>query len=529
MQRTLSRLSRAAPLRWAWYAAALAFFLIVVLIPPTYVLGYVAAGWDAVSEVLSDPSVSEQVRFAILLSYKVATATTLIDLTFGLPLAWALVRRRFGGQRLVSTLIDIPMSVPTSARGLSVAIYWIALAGLTDAFWGLTALQVAITLPYMVRSIASALEEVDYTYEVAARTLGAVPLTASRTVTLPLARAGIVTGSVLAFAQALSETGGATVLLSVIGATEKNASVLIGYWKSLMKEDPTLLPKLLPAAAFLSLIMMSSSLALLYLFKELGLRLKLPEGRVFRALEARLSDRPFPSLRDAISGTFALLALIVPSFYIVAEATLGKVPADFWASVFRSFLVAAAVTVVDLMFAVPLAVLITRKVPYSLARILDTLVDVPLLVPTAALGFSLGLFWTSVIPGAPGLLLVALAHVSFTFSLVARNLIASLHSLDPGLEGAARTLGADGSLTFTKVVLPIIKPSVAAGAVLAFSRSLNETGATLAVYPEAITAPVYIVSLVKAGRLDLAGLATLMLAGVSFGVIYALRKIAKVR
>ena len=84
-------------------------------------------------------------------------------------------------------------------------------------------------------------------------------------------------------------------------------------------------------------------------------------------------------------------------------------------------------------------------------------------------------------------------------------------------------------MTFRRVVLPVIKPSVAAGAVLAFARSLNETGATLAVYPEAITAPVYIVGLVKAGRMDLAGLATLLLGGVSFAVIYALRKAARVR
>jgi len=529
MNSALLRLSRSAPLRWAWYAAALAFFALVVLLPPTYVFGYVVSGWSAIGDIMSRPEIASQVRYAVALSYKVSTLTTLVDLAFGLPLAWALVKRPFPGKRVVNTLLDIPMSVPTSARGLSVALYWMTLAHLADPLLGLTALQVAITFPYMVRSISSALEEVDYTYEVAARTLGAVPLTATRTVTIPLARAGIVAGSVLSFAQALSETGGATVLLLTLGLEQKNASVLIGYWKSLMKQEPSLAPTLLPAAAFLSFLMMASSLLILYAFKEVGMRLNLPEGRVMRSLEARLSCPPFPDLRDLVSGSFALAAFIFPSFFVAASATLVGVPLDFWLSVARSFLVAAGVTALDLAFAFPLAILVTRKLPRSASRLLDSLVDVPLLVPTAALGFSLGLFWTALMPGAPGLLLVGLAHVSFTFSLVARNLIAALHSMDPGLEAAARTLGADGAVIFRRVVLPVIKPSVAAGAVLAFARSLNETGATLAVYPEAITAPVYIVGLVKAGRMDLAGLATLLLGGVSFGVIYALRKAARVR
>ena len=501
----------------------------MVILPPTYVLGYVAWGWESVARVLSDPSVSSQVADAVSLSYQVAALTTALDALFGVPLAWALTRRRVPGQRAVSTLIDLPMTVPTSARGLSVALYWMTLAGLTDPLLGLTALQVAITLPYMVRSVSSALEGVDVTYEVAARTLGAVPLTAARTVTLPLARGGVVAGSVLCFAQALSETGGATVFLSVIGAVRRPASVLIGGWKSQMVQDPSLAPLLLPAAAALSLLMMASSLAVLYAFKEVGIRLRLPEGRVLRELEARLSSRPFPDLRDLAAGSFALAALIAPSFYVSVSTAPAPPPGGFAEALAASFAIAAAVTAVDLAAGLPLAVFIARRAPPLLSRALDSLVDVPLLVPTAALGFSLGLFWTSIMPDAPGALLVALAHVSFTYPLVVRNLVAALQSLDPGLEGAARTLGADGLTTFREIVLPLIKPSMMAGAVLAFARSLNETGATLAVCPEAITAPVFIVSLVKAGAVDAAAAATISLALVSFAAVYGLKRAAGVR
>ncbi len=525
-RRPARSLASSGPARILWYGASLAFFFAFVLVPPAYVLAYVVTGWDSVWRTLGDPEIGGVVADAVSLSFQVATVVTAADLAFGIPLAWGLTRREFRGKRIVNTLIDIPMAVPTSARGLSVALFWLAAADLTDPLLGLSALQVAITLPYMVRSVSSALEEVDLSYEVAARTLGAVPLTAARTVTLPLVRSGVVAGSVLCFAQALSETGGATVFLSVIGATRKSASVLIGHWKSQMAADPSLTPTLLPAAAFLSLAMMGSSLALLYALKELGLRLRLPEGRVFRGLEGRLSSSPFPELRDLVSGAFALATLVIPSFYVAATAAGGAYPPGFWESVASSFLVASAATALDLAMGLPMAILVARVAPGPLARVLDTLVDVPLLIPTAALGFSLGLFWTRIAPWAPGVVLVWLAHVSFTYSLVVRNAVAALQSLDPGLEGAARTLGADGLTTFREVVFPLIKPSLAAGAVLAFMRSLNETGATLAVYPGAITAPVFIVSLVKAGRMELAGLATLMLAGVSFAVVYLLRRAA---
>ena len=64
-------------------------------------------------------------------------------------------------------------------------------------------LHIVFSYPYMVRSLAAILEQIDQTYETAGQTLGASKLTAARTITLPLFRAGLVTGIILCFARSL--------------------------------------------------------------------------------------------------------------------------------------------------------------------------------------------------------------------------------------------------------------------------------------------------------------------------------------
>jgi thiamine transport system permease protein len=75
------------------------------------------------------------------------------------------------------------------------------------------------------------------------------------------------------------------------------------------------------------------------------------------------------------------------------------------------------------------------------------------------------------------------------------------------------------------VIYPQIKSSIFAGAIFAFTRSIDETGATLAVAPSAITAPVIIVDFVKKGLLADAGVATLTLIVISYVMLLSIRKV----
>ncbi|MCK4266469.1 MAG: ABC transporter permease subunit, partial [Thermoplasmata archaeon] len=80
---------------------------------------------------------------------------------------------------------------------------------------------------------------------------------------------------------------------------------------------------------------------------------------------------------------------------------------------------------------------------------------------------------------------------------------------------------------FKKVMYPSIKFSILAGAIMAFTRSLGETGATLSVVQDANTVPVYIVGLVRDGSYYPAALACMALIAISFLTMMIMKYIAK--
>jgi thiamine transport system permease protein len=163
---------------------------------------------------------------------------------------------------------------------------------------------------------------------------------------------------------------------------------------------------------------------------------------------------------------------------------------------------------------------------------LDVLVNVPLIVPTVALGISLAMFWNPTGKTSPeiGFILVVLAHLAFTFPLMVRNVTGAVEETDPAFEETARTLGAKPIQAFRRVLYPMISSSILAGAIMAFTRSLGETGATLAVYKGAITAPIYIVNLiVKDHNYYSAAVACIVLIAISFVFMLALRRITRKR
>jgi thiamine transport system permease protein len=121
------------------------------------------------------------------------------------------------------------------------------------------------------------------------------------------------------------------------------------------------------------------------------------------------------------------------------------------------------------------------------------------------------------------LLLIILAHVAFTYPLVVRNVAGAVEEIDVSYEETARTLGAKPFQAFRRILYPLVKSSILAGSIMAFTRSLGETGATLAVVSNAKTVPVYIVDLVKEGSYYQAAMACIVLIFVSYLAMLLLR------
>ena len=166
----------------------------------------------------------------------------------------------------------------------------------------------------------------------------------------------------------------------------------------------------------------------------------------------------------------------------------------------NSFAIAFLVSILDIVAGIPMAWLISRGKSRWLS-VLDTLADIPFIVPTAALGYSLLLFWNGPtgISGlfggslvSTGWLLVLLLHFTFSYPVVVRVMVGALLDYKLEYERASRTLGAVPFVAFRTVTSPILKPSIIAAFVLSFARSLSETGATFIVAGAFENGPVFL-------------------------------------
>ncbi len=161
----------------------------------------------------------------VAFTLSVASGATLLVLVPATALGWALSRRGWPGRSVIEALVTLPLVLPPTAVGLALLLL-LGRNGLLgaplhrafgiDVAFTWKAVVVAsgiVALPLLVRSVRSALEEIDPQLVGVARTLGRGPLAAFLAVELPLAWRGVVAGAVLAFARALGEFG-ATVLVA---------------------------------------------------------------------------------------------------------------------------------------------------------------------------------------------------------------------------------------------------------------------------------------------------------------------------
>ncbi len=535
--KTVDEISSKGKARKAWLSFIVLFFIAIIIFPSVYVLLFGISDWGTIEGmVLSDPSKMAVIKGALFNSFGIAFIVTIVDIVVGLPMAWLLVRKDFPGKRILDTIVDMPLAFPTAALGFSVAIFWStpltaavppgSLGWVTDPLLLIILLHVIFTYPYMVRSLSSILEQIDKNVETAGMTLGASRFTAVRTITLPQFKAGLITGFILCFARSLSETGGTYIALSTIGK------------ESLFFTGPTLIANLREMEGMVSvqaelvlvsMLLIISAILLLLVAKGAMNRLRIPWSKVWPRWERKLSRGLAPKLKDFATLTFMLLFVLIPSFFIFSYVLM-PAPADFcwsgfWDAMLYSFAVAAIVTVADLVMGVPFAIYLARNKDTPLGRILDSLVNIPLIIPTTALGVSLALFW-----GGQGVIqnttvLVIMAHIAFTYPLVVRNVAGAVEEVDPSYEEAARTLGAKPFQAFRRVLLPTIKSSLFAGAILAFTRSLGETGATLAVHPGARTVPIFIVDLIRSEQFYMAAMSSIALILVCFVFMIGLRRV----
>ncbi len=198
------------------------YLSLIVLIPLAgLLLKSGTIGWAAFYATVTDP----QVVASYKLSFGASLLAAAINAVFGLIVAWALVRYSFPGKKLVDAMVDLPFAMPTAVSGIALAaLYsthgwigrWLAPLGIEVAYSRL-GVMVALTfigLPFVVRTLQPALEDMDLEVEEAAASLGATRLQSFLYVIFPGILPALLTGFALAFARALGEYGSVVFISS---------------------------------------------------------------------------------------------------------------------------------------------------------------------------------------------------------------------------------------------------------------------------------------------------------------------------
>jgi sulfate transport system permease protein len=211
------------------------YLSLLVLIPLSAVfIRSLGLGWGHFWEVVTAPRVIASLR----LSFGASVIAALINVVFGLNVAWVLVRYTFPFKRLIDAIVDLPFALPTAVAGIALtALYapngwlgsWLMSLGIKVAFTplGIVVALTFIGLPFVVRTLQPVLEDLDKEVEQAAATLGASPVQAFARVILPALWPALLTGFALSFARAVGEYGSVIFIAGNMPMKSEIAPLLI--------------------------------------------------------------------------------------------------------------------------------------------------------------------------------------------------------------------------------------------------------------------------------------------------------------
>jgi sulfate/thiosulfate transport system permease protein len=256
-------------------------YLSLIVLIPISALFLKAAMMDK-RELIASVS-SPRVLAAFRLTFGASLLAALINTVFGSIVAWSIVRYRFPGRSLLDAIIDLPFAMPTAVSGIALmAIYgptgWIGKAllplGIKTAIspLGILIALTFIGLPFVVRTLQPALEELDGETERAAASLGASRWQTFRRIIVPSLMPALLTGFTLAFARALGEYGSVVFIAGNIPMKTEIASLLI--MSKLDDGD-------VPGAAAIAVVMLLTTFAILLLVQGMQRWSSFRTGRIY--------------------------------------------------------------------------------------------------------------------------------------------------------------------------------------------------------------------------------------------------------
>jgi sulfate/thiosulfate transport system permease protein len=192
------------------------FYLSLIVLLPLggLLLRTSTMGWEAFVDTIVDP----RVLAAFRLSFGTAFVAAAINAVFGSVVAWVLVRYKFPGRRVVDAMVDLPFAMPTAVSGIAIVTVfagngwigrWLEPLGIQVVYTsvGIVVALTLIGLPFVVRTLQPALEDLETEMEEAAASLGAGRIEVFRRIIFPTVVPALLTGFAMAFARAIGEYG----------------------------------------------------------------------------------------------------------------------------------------------------------------------------------------------------------------------------------------------------------------------------------------------------------------------------------
>lgn len=179
----------------------------------------------------------QNVVYAFTTSIVCSFIAAVINVIFGVILAWTLVKYEFPGKRILDGFIELPFALPTAVAGITLSKMYsdtgilgkpLAAIGIKVSYThlGIIVALIFIGIPFVVRNVQPVLEKLDGQYEEAAYILGASPAKTFFKVILPELRPAILTGFGLAFARGIGEYGS---VIYISGNSAKEHTQVVSY------------------------------------------------------------------------------------------------------------------------------------------------------------------------------------------------------------------------------------------------------------------------------------------------------------
>jgi iron(III) transport system permease protein len=455
---------------------------------------------------------SRSEREALWNSVWLSGASVLLSGLIGIPLAFLFSRYEFPGRTILGGLAAMPVLLPPLVGVIAFLFLYgesgFLARGIQELFglalppwrftgpWAILLVHAYTMYVYFFLFTSAALSRLDRGYGEAAAALGASPVTAFRRVTLPMLAPALVGASLLVFMTSMGSFsapyvfgGGFRVLATQIFVSKLNGEPAI--------------------AAVETVVLAAVSILFLALLQRYEARREYTgagKGTVSGLHRIRLGRR------GTILLTLSAWALV--GFLLLPHATVllvSFVPEGTWTTEFippawstanytslfseselltpilNSLRMATIATLANVVLAFVAAYLLVRR-GFRGKRLLGALVILPWALPGTVLAVSLATTFSVNQPLAGRFLLVGtfailpLAYFIRNIPLVTRAAMTSFRQLDPSLEEASASLGADWTTTMRRVALPIVLPGLAAGALLAFVTALGEFVASVMLY-----------------------------------------------